>query len=604
MTRIFEDPDSFVADALRGFARAHRDEVRLVDGGVVRARPLDSGKVAVLIGGGSGHYPAFAGYVGEGLAAGAVCGNIFTSPSTAQALRVAHAADAGGGILFTYGRYAGDVIHFGEAEKRLRADGIDARTVLITDDVASAPADSIDERRGIAGILCVFHIAGAAADRGDPLDEVERLARLAKSRTRSHGVAFAGCTLPGADHALFTVPEGQMSIGLGIHGEPGVRDVAHQPASELAVTLAEPLLAERPDDASRAVVLLNGLGSVTPEELFVLFGFVVDHLESRGVEVVDPRCGEFVTSLDMAGVSLTVLWLDDELEELWSAPASAPGFRKGTVAAAAPSAPGGAPGAASPPATPGSASRNSVPGSAAPGPEPERPPATAAAQHAARVARELLHAARDAVAVEADRLGELDAIAGDGDHGIGMLRGVTAAVGAADDADPAAGVREVLQAAGEAWSETAGGTSGALWGAALVRLGESLGSPETITPADVSAGVSAAAERIAELGGASAGDKTMLDALLPFAEALASEVSAGASLPAPLAAAAEAARRGAEATTAMTPRRGRARPLAERSVGHPDPGATSFSIIADVVAQAAVAPEAVAPETVAPEEAE
>src|SRR5690606_2512603 len=135
------------------------------DGGVVRADPLDPGKVAALIGGGSGHYPAFAGYVGSGLAAGAICGNIFTSPSTAQAMRVAHAADAGGGILFTYGRYAGDILHLGEAERRLRAEGIDARTVLITDDVASAPPEGLDERRGIAGIVCVFHVAGAAAER-------------------------------------------------------------------------------------------------------------------------------------------------------------------------------------------------------------------------------------------------------------------------------------------------------------------------------------------------------------------------------------------------------------------------------------------------------
>ncbi|MFH8251365.1 dihydroxyacetone kinase family protein [Microbacterium sp. B2969] len=416
MTRILGDPDAFVADALRGFVRAHGDEIALVDGGVVRAIPLESGKVAVLIGGGSGHSPAFAGYVGAGLAAGAVCGNIFTSPSTAQALRVAHAADAGGGVLFTFGKYAGDVIHFGEAERRLREEGVDARTVLITDDVASAPADSADERRGIAGIVCVFHVAGAAAERGDPIGEVERLAAHANSRTRSHGVAFAGCTLPGADHALFEVPAGQMSIGLGIHGEPGVRDVPMQSAPELAVTLAEPLLDERPEGCRRAAVIVNGLGSVKYEELFVLFGFVVEHLEAQDIEIVEPLCGEYVTSLDMAGVSLTVMWLDDELEELWKAPSSSPAFRKGIASTS-----GGVAGlrVADEPRSNEAA--------------PERPaPATPAAIEAAGVARRLLRSAREAVGAEAEALGELDAVADDGDHGLGMVRGLTAATTASE----------------------------------------------------------------------------------------------------------------------------------------------------------------------------
>jgi dihydroxyacetone kinase len=571
MTRIFAEPDAFVADALRGFAAVHRDEIALVDGGVVRAEPLDAGRVAVLIGGGSGHYPAFAGFVGRGLAAGAVCGNIFTSPSTAQAVRVAHAADAGGGVLFTYGRYAGDVIHFGEAERRLRAEGVDARTVLITDDVASSPPDARDERRGIAGILCVFHVAGAAADRGDTIDEVERLAAHANSRTRSHGVAFAGCTLPGASHPLFHVPEGQMSIGLGIHGEPGVRDVPLQSAPELAVTLAEPLLAERPEGCSRAAVVLNGLGSVKYEELFVLFGYVADHLESQGIEIVEPECGEFVTSLDMAGVSLTMLWLDDELEELWRAPAASPAFRKGETAA------GGRPAQRPTPQPP--TGTVSAPES---GREPR--PSTPASRRAAATARRLLEAARDAIAVEAEHLGELDAVAGDGDHGIGMLRGLNAAVDAAEALGDAVGVRELLETAGDAWSETAGGTSGALWGSGLAELGRALGDPEQFRPEDAAAAVSAACTRIAELGGAAPGDKTMLDAMVPFQRALAAQLDSGADLASALAIAAGAAAEGAAATSGMLPRRGRATPLAERSLGHPDPGATSFRIIVDTVA--------------------
>lgn len=568
MTRIHADPDRFVSDSFRGFALAHRDTVRLVDGGVVRARPLAPGSVAVLIGGGSGHYPAFAGYVGAGMAAGAVCGNIFSSPSTGQALRVAAAADAGGGVLFTFGQYAGDVIHFGEAQRRLRAEGIDARTVLITDDVASAPADAADQRRGIAGVVCVFRVAGAAAERGDGIDEVERLARLANDRTRSHGVAFSGCTLPGADHPLFEVPEGMMSIGLGIHGEPGVRDVPLQPAPELARTLLEPLLVERPEGADRAVVLVNGLGTVKYEELYLLFGYVAEELEAAGVEVVEPECGELVTSLDMAGVSVTLMWLDDELEGLWRAPAASPAFRKGTPRAES--------AARADPVAPVAVAASAVRA------VPDAPPAS---QRRVPAARRLLRVARDVVADNVEQLGALDAVAGDGDHGVGMLRGLSAAVEAADRAPDAAGIRGVLRDAGQAWSDVAGGTSGALWGGALEALGEHLDSAEPLTASDVAAAVAAAADRIARIGGAEPGDKTMVDAIGPFVESLRAAAGDGTDMPAALTSAAEAARLAADQTAGLRPKRGRARPLAERSVGHPDPGATSFALIVAAVAR-------------------
>jgi dihydroxyacetone kinase len=362
-----------------------------------------------------------------------------------------------------------------------------------------------------------------------------------------------------------------MSIGLGIHGEPGVRDVPLQSAPELAVTLAEPLLAERPEGCRRAAVVLNGLGSVKYEELFVLFGYVADHLESQGIEIVEPECGEFVTSLDMAGVSLTMLWLDDELEELWRAPAASPAFRKGEAVA------GGRP-AQRPTRLPAT--------EAAPRTESGRDPlpSTPASRRAAATARHLLEAARNAIATEAEHLGELDAVAGDGDHGIGMLRGLNAAVDAAAALTDAVGVRELLEAAGDAWSETAGGTSGALWGAGLAEFGRALGDPEQFRPEDAAAAVSAACTRIAELGGAAPGDKTMLDAMVPFEQALTAQLGRGADLGPALAIAAAAAAEGAAATSAMLPRRGRATPLAERSLGHPDPGATSFTIIADTVA--------------------
>ena len=566
MTRILNDPESFVEDALEGFARAHRSLVRRVDGGIVRSRPIETGKVAVVIGGGSGHYPAFAGLVGPGMAAGAVCGNIFSSPSARQAVSVAREAEAGGGVLFSYGNYAGDVIHFGAAERELREAGIDVRTVLVTDDVASAPADADTARRGIAGDLCVFRIAGAAAQEGADLDEVERLAKHANQRTRSLGVAFAGCTLPGAHAPLFTVPDGMMSVGLGIHGEPGVRDVPLQSAPELARTLVEPLLAERAEGSdARAVVILNGLGTVKYEELFVLYRYVTDLLVAEGVEIVSPQCGELVTSLDMAGVSATLMWLDDDLERLWDAPALSPAFTRGSVALEASS-----------PEPAGYAPRSFAVD------EPALGDAPAESRQAATLAGQLLETAREAIAGRVDELGDLDAIAGDGDHGVGMLRGLEAAAAEATGLDVSLGVGEQLRRAGSAWADRAGGTSGALWGAALEAMGDALSGPPFDAHA-VAEAIHAGRTRIEELGGAKPGDKTLVDALIPYDEEFRRLVDLGERIPEAMRDAAAVARRAAAATAALTPRLGRARPLAERSVGHPDPGAVSFAIIVEAL---------------------
>ncbi|MFJ6302300.1 dihydroxyacetone kinase family protein [Pseudarthrobacter oxydans] len=560
MTQIFDNPADFAEEALDGLVAANRGYVARVDGGVVRSTEVPAGQVAVVVGGGSGHYPAFAGLVGPGLAAGAVCGNIFTSPSAGQAYRVAKAANAGGGVLFSYGNYAGDVIHFGEAQQRLNAEGIETRTVLVTDDIASAPLDQIEKRRGIAGDLTVFKIAGAAAEAGLDLDGVERLAVLANHRTRSLGVAFDGCTLPGAAEPLFHVPAGGMSLGLGIHGEPGISDHPMPTASELAELLVSGLLRDKPDDAgNRVVAILNGLGRVKYEELFLLFGKIDKLLTAAGLTIVEPECGELVTSLDMSGLSLTLLWLDDELERYWTAPADTPGYRKGSMAPRARrevAAPEGALAA-------------------------EGEDTTAAAAGLGRLAAAVLAQARDAVVDYERELGRLDAIAGDGDHGVGMRRGVDAAVAAAGEAVGAGlSVHRVLTAAGEAWSERAGGTSGALWGSALAAAGRALGNQDSYSGGDAAAAVTAFADAVTTLGKADVGDKTMVDALLPFRNAFVAAFDGGTPVTGALASAVTAARQAADATASLRPLKGRARPLAEKSLGHPDPGAVSFALIA------------------------
>ena len=275
MTRLFNDPADFADEATDGFVAANERWVRKVHGGVARSTTSPDGTVAVVIGGGSGHYPAFGGLVGHGLAAGAAMGNLFASPSAQQVTGVAKAAEHGGGVLLSYGNYAGDVLNFDAAARTLEADGIPVRTVRVTDDVTSAPADDRAKRRGIAGDLCVFKVAGAAAERGDDLDTVTAVAERANDRTRSFGVAFSGCSLPGADEPLFTVPEGRMAVGMGIHGERGIDETDVPTADGLAELLVSRLLDELPDgvalEGQRVVPILNGLGSVKYEELFVVY---------------------------------------------------------------------------------------------------------------------------------------------------------------------------------------------------------------------------------------------------------------------------------------------------------------------------------------------
>ncbi|PWU75805.1 D-erythrulose kinase [Ochrobactrum sp. POC9] len=562
MTTIFDAPEEFASTALAGFASIYNRYVRHVRGGVVRSTKVPQGKVAVVVGGGSGHYPAFAGYVGPGLADAAVAGDVFASPSTAAVARVCRQAHKGGGILLGFGNYAGDVLNFGVAAERLRAEGIDVRIVPVTDDVASAPADMHEKRRGIAGDLVVFKIAGAAAEAGLSLDEVERLSRHANANTVSFGVAFKGCTLPGAPHPLFTVPEGQMALGLGIHGEPGIKEEAILPASGLASLLVEKLLAERPKGTKKVGVILNGLGATKYEELFVLWTAIASLLEKAGLDVVAPEAGEFVTSLDMQGCSLTLLWLDDELERYWTAACDTPVLRRGEAITVEP-------------AYDVIANEDVAPDFAQ---------ADEAGRAGAVCMQGILHAVADVLVEAEEELGRIDAFAGDGDHGQGMRRGSTAAKDAADRAVKAgAGAASVLAVAGDAWADRAGGASGALWGLLLRSWSAELSDNGNIDDGAVVRGGRRALDSVTTLGRAKPGDKTLVDAFVPFVETLESEFASGKTLADAWNKAAETAKVAADATAPLAPKLGRARPLAEKSIGHPDAGAISLALVAETI---------------------
>ncbi|MGG6382233.1 dihydroxyacetone kinase family protein [Paenarthrobacter sp. NEAU-H11] len=567
MTRLFNEPAAFADEMIDGFVASHGRWVKRVSGGVVRNTKSTPDTVALVIGGGSGHYPAFAGLVGQGLAHGAAMGNLFASPSAQQVYNVAKAADNGAGVLLGYGNYAGDVLHFTQAQERLRREGIDCRSIAVTDDVSSAPLAERAKRRGIAGDLTVFKVAAAAAEAGYSMDAVVDIAERANDRTRSFGVAFSGCTLPGADHPLFSVTEGRMAVGMGIHGEPGIGETDIPTADGLAELLVSRLLTEIPDGVtlagdktgSRVVPILNGLGSVKYEELFVVYRRVAQLLAETGLEAVDPQVGELVTSFDMAGTSLSLFWLDDELETLWNAPADAPAFRRGAVTADALEA------------------RDAVEEADV---ELSIPGATADSRAAAARVLAALDAAKTVVDANAHELGRIDAIAGDGDHGIGMERGVRAAVEAATDAvGRGAGAATTLYFAGDAWADKAGGTSGALWGMALRAVADAVGDIKAPDGDAVAAGVAGAAAAIMEFGKAKPGDKTLVDVLVPFRDALTSEVVAGKSLTEAWGTAAATAQEAADATANLLPLMGRARPHAEKSLGTPDAGAVSMALI-------------------------
>jgi dihydroxyacetone kinase len=391
----------------------------------------------------------------------------------------------------------------------------------------------------------------------------------ANAATYSFGVAFAGCTMPGADQPLFTVEPGHMDFGLGIHGEPGISSAPWMNAKDLASRLVQTVLTERPDDASgRAAVLVNGLGATKYEELYALFGEVAELLKAASVVLVEPEVGELVTSLDMAGCSLSITWLDEELERYWVAPADTPAFRRGT-------------------AQPSSrfTTRRTVTVHARDHVAEEASEESIAA---AAIARHLLRTLSETIETHKDFLGKLDAVAGDGDHGIGMSRGAKAAAEAA--ARTEGGAQTVLAAAAAAFGDKAGGTSGILWGMLIDGVGRAVGNTEAVTAERLAEAVQQSATDLKSFSKAELGDKTMLDALFPFANTLVSEVRGGASLAEAWRTAAEICVAAAEATASLAPRIGRARPLAERSVGTPDPGAISLGLIATALGEALAQP--------------
>ncbi|MVW72596.1 dihydroxyacetone kinase family protein [Bordetella sp. 15P40C-2] len=560
MKKLINDPRHIVREALEGLV-ASTGHLALVEGeNIVVQRELadpQMRRVAVISGGGSGHEPAHAGYVGAGMLTAAVAGDVFTSPSVDAVLAGIRCAAGPAGALLIVKNYTGDRLNFGLAAELAREAGIPVEIVLVADDVSLRDRVPAERRRGIAGTVLVHKIAGAAAARGWPLEQVAAIATRAASAVGSMGVGLGACTVPSAGTPSFTLGEDEIEYGLGIHGEKGVERVSMKPADAIVDDILGHICEEIPAGAQRVALLVNGLGATPPLELQIVARHAIASLRARGLTPVRAWVGNFMTALEMPGVSLSVLPVDEELLELLDAPSEASAWM--------PSAHLGGPVATV--AVPGAAESTQTEGSS-PGPLTDT---------LRRVATDVAHAL---IAAETE-LGELDGRAGDGDLGASMARGAQAILDLPDAAyhTPA----QFLAALAQGMRRAIAGSSGPFYAIGLLRASRELAGVAQPSAAQWHAAFAAALAGVMDMGGAKPGDRTMVDALAAASEAWAKALSKGAGGLDAFHQAAQAAQAAADQTANMQPRLGRASYLGQRAVGVPDGGAVAVSLWLDAI---------------------
>ena len=330
MKKCYNGFQQFVDESLEGILMAYPSFYRMGNGDRhAILHPTEERKVRIVTGGGYGHLPVFLGYVGEGLCDAVAVGNVFTSPSCEAILNAVRGLESEEGVLFLFGNYFGDSMNFEMAGETLAQENIASRIVKMADDIASAPRSDYQSRRGIAGIAFAYKIAGACAAAGHNLDEVASIAEDTVANTASFGVAFSSCILPGQEKPVFDIAEGEMEIGMGIHGEPGIRRGKLRPADEIVDEMLTPILSDLPfQEGDEVAVLINGLGATPLEEQYVMFRRVKQTLDEKGIRVFHSYVGEYATSMEMAGASISLIRLDDELKGYLSAPADTPFFKQ------------------------------------------------------------------------------------------------------------------------------------------------------------------------------------------------------------------------------------------------------------------------------------
>jgi triose/dihydroxyacetone kinase / FAD-AMP lyase (cyclizing) len=559
MKKLINDPANVVREMLEGIARQAPHVAILGDENVlVRRNAGDT--VAVISGGGSGHEPAHGGYVGAGMLSAAVCGQVFTSPSTDAVLAAIRATAGARGAVLIVKNYTGDRLNFGLAAELARAEGIPVEVVIVADDVSLRAQVPKDHRRGIAGTVLVHKVTGAAAAKGLALDEVAAIARRAAANLGTMGVALDGCTLPGVEKSGFTLADDEIELGLGIHGEKGVERTKPMSVDALADRLIGNIAGDMGFAAGERIALLvNGLGATPQMELDIVLRAAYEDLVRRGMKIERAWAGTLLSALNMPGCSISLMRVDDAALALLDAPTEAHAW------------PGGG--------TVNSDIRIEVPAGPVSSSEDS---STSSAQRWIDAIRPALQSVADALIANEPKLTELDSLAGDGDLGASMKRAAQAIleVPAASLGSP----QGALSSLSAALRRAIAGSSGPFYATALMRASrqfDGIGDPQA---RDWAAAFKEAVQSISDLGGAKAGDRTMLDALIPAADTFAASLEANASVHDAWAAAVAAAQKGANDTANMTPRAGRASYLGDRAKGVADGGAVAVTLWLEALA--------------------
>ncbi|MEH6858364.1 dihydroxyacetone kinase subunit DhaK [Priestia megaterium] len=581
MKKIINKPEDVVLEMCKGMVLAHTELNLIEKYKVIKKEQINKNKVSIISGGGSGHEPAHAGYVGKGMLDAAVCGDVFASPSQIQIYQAIKETASDKGTLLVIKNYSGDMMNFKNAAYLAEEDGIQVDYVKVDDDIAVQDSLYTVGRRGVAGTVLVHKIAGAAAERGYDLPKVKEAAENAIANVKSIGIGLTSCTVPAKGTPTFEIAEDEMEFGVGIHGEPGIRREKIISADELAERMVTALLKEIgiEDGKGEVAVLINGFGSTPLQELYLLNHSVIRELSRRKVTIARTFVGNYMTAIDMAGASISIMKLDENLKSLLSEECDTPALRiKGEVPAV---------------------TYDEIIGTV----------------EAPKVSYEVQTNKEYSVVTEnrltlnniifmVDQMSEciirneipfceLDSHAGDGDFGMSVAKGFKQLKSEWHEIleNKSNDIGNFLEACSIVIMEHCGGASGPIWGSAFRAAGKNTESKSELTLAEFAEMVQASVKGIQATGersfgrGAVVGDKTLIDALVPYADTLTSSAAEGESLKHALVKAAEAAVEGAKSTEQIVARMGRAGTVGERSLGYPDAGAHGLGVIFTEVAQ-------------------
>ena len=581
MKKIINPPESVVLDMLHGLVYAHPELALDSKYKVITRRDMNPGKVNLISGGGSGHEPAHAGFVGQGMLDAAVCGDVFASPSQIQIYQAIKSCASSKGVLLIIKNYSGDMMNFKNAAYLASEDGVVVDYVKVDDDIAVQDSLYTVGRRGVAGTVFVHKIAGAAAELGKDLAEVKAIAEKVVRNVRSLGFAFTSCTVPAKGTPTFTLGADEMEYGVGIHGEPGIQREKTLSADELAKRMTQALVRDlqlQGQKGAEVALLMNGFGATPLQELYVLTQSVARELDDFGIPVAKTLVGNYMTSIDMAGASVSILVLDAELKKLLAEPCDTPALKLSgpleicTFQDHAHAAGQGAAARSVELSADASVIRNS--------------------QLTTENVIYAIDRMSDCIIENEVPFCELDAHAGDGDFGMSVAKGFRQLQREWNDllANHSQSIGEFLEACSLIIMEHCGGASGPIWGSAFRAAGKFAGTRTSLSLAELAGMMQAAVVGIQKTGersfgrGAGIGDKTLMDALIPYADSLTADAAAGKTFLEAFHNGAAAAKAGAESTKQIVARMGRAGTVGERSLGYPDAGAHALGVIFEQLA--------------------